>query len=237
MTAWLSRQWARCRNYVDALSLRERVLLTVTATVIVLGGGELFVLAPMVERFEHRAQAIVMKQQEIDAMRSVIGDLVARYRRDSDAANRARLAELRTALSETDAPLTRLTAGMVAPEEMAKLVEDVLLSNQHLDLVQMQNLAPEELLQTHAESAPPEGATDQTRPALSQTADIALYKHGLELSVKGRYAELVRFLRTLEALPWKVAWGKVRLEAYEYPLSKLVLVVYTFSLEEAWLQV
>lgn len=222
------------RDYMIARSLRERVLMLLTAATFIIASGHFLILSPMDEAIAEEQRALSLKHSEIDSMRAATTALIAEYRKDSDAANRARLAELQRALARTDTPLTQLTEGMVAPEEMAKLVEGVLVLNRRLELVDMRNLPPEPLFGND----PGEGG-DKTpaRQSKATRPDIALYKHGFEITVDGRYTEIVRFLHTLEDLPWKVTWGRLQLETRDYPLSRLVLVVYTFSLREPWLQV
>nr|NIO43188.1 hypothetical protein [Burkholderiales bacterium] len=53
----------------------------------------------------------------------------------------------------------------------------------------------------------------------------------------GRYLDIVDYLKTLEALPWKMFWGEAKLETEKYPRSRFTLVVYTLSLREGWIGV
>ena len=57
----------------------------------------------------------------------------------------------------------------------------------------------------------------------------------MNIEVKGGYLDVMRYLKSLEGLPWKVFWGKVTLKAEKYPDSRVNLLIYTLSTHEAWI--
>ena len=64
-----------------------------------------------------------------------------------------------------------------------------------------------------------------------------IYRHGIEVTVSGAYLDLHRYLSELERLPTQLYWSSLDLEATNYPRHTLKLVVYTLSLDPAWLNV
>jgi MSHA biogenesis protein MshJ len=68
-------------------------------------------------------------------------------------------------------------------------------------------------------------------------AQATVYQHGMRIEVRGQYLDMVRYLQALERLPVKVLWGRVRLESDDYPASTLSLLIYTLSLDKAWIGV
>jgi len=65
----------------------------------------------------------------------------------------------------------------------------------------------------------------------------ALYRHGVEITVEGPYADLMGYLAALEALPGpKLLWGGVKLKVERHPAVQLSFTVYTLSLDRAWIQ-
>ena len=64
-----------------------------------------------------------------------------------------------------------------------------------------------------------------------------VYKHGVELVVKGSYADLTQYLMRLEGLPWQMFWGKAELKVEEYPKATLTLTLFTLSLDKTWLRI
>ena len=58
-----------------------------------------------------------------------------------------------------------------------------------------------------------------------------------ERRFSGAYLDLHRYLSELERLPTQLYWSSLDLEATNYPRHTLKLVVYTLSLDPAWLNV
>jgi MSHA biogenesis protein MshJ len=57
----------------------------------------------------------------------------------------------------------------------------------------------------------------------------------MNIEIKGGYLDILRYLKSLEALPWKVFWGKVTLKTEKYPDSRASVLIYTLSTREAWI--
>jgi MSHA biogenesis protein MshJ len=117
-----------------------------------------------------------------------------------------------------DTDLVRVTAGLVPPKEMTRLIEQMLLKNRGLQVMRVESIPATPLLEGGA------GVTG-----------TMVYKHGMHVEVKGGYLEILRYLKSLEALPWKVFWGKATLKTEKYPDSRVSLVIYTLSTHEAWI--
>lgn len=63
-----------------------------------------------------------------------------------------------------------------------------------------------------------------------------LYRHGVELTVRGGYLDLVDYMNTLESLPVQLFWGRAQLEVEHYPDVRLTLTLYTMSLDDQWMK-
>jgi MSHA biogenesis protein MshJ len=115
---------------------------------------------------------------------------------------------------------------------MGALLEQVLNQNGRLQLVALETLAATPLLDTPAlkpaNTAAPSGANGQERQ---------VYKHGVRLTVRGSYADLVQYLTALEKLPTQMFWGSAKMSVQQYPVTEMTLILYTLSLDTVWLQV
>jgi MSHA biogenesis protein MshJ len=127
---------------------------------------------------------------------------------------------------------------------MAPLLETILRANGRLQLVSMKTLpvgSVNEMAETQAAAkdgkagavAPAPGATKAAAP--SNPADL-LYRHGVEVAVRGNYLDLVNYMSALESMPTQLFWGKAQLEVEEYPSSRLTLTLYTLSLDPKWMK-
>lgn len=75
-----------------------------------------------------------------------------------------------------------------------------------------------------------------TVPATTATSGGGLYRHGVELVLEGSYADLLGYLKAMEALPQRVLWGSASLKVGQHPRTTLTLRVYTLSRDPNWLE-
>ena len=73
--------------------------------------------------------------------------------------------------------------------------------------------------------------------AADTSSGSGLYRHGVELVLEGSYADLLGYLRAVEALPQRVLWGGISLKVEQYPRATLTLRVFTLSRERHWLEI
>jgi MSHA biogenesis protein MshJ len=73
-------------------------------------------------------------------------------------------------------------------------------------------------------------------PAIAPKPGSLLYRHGVEITVRGNYLDMIDYMAALEALPTQLFWGGARLEVEEYPTARLTLTMYTLSLDSKWLK-
>ena len=59
--------------------------------------------------------------------------------------------------------------------------------------------------------------------------ESTLYKHGIDVSVKGGYPALLSYLRQLEGYPKPLYWSEVVLDAKDFRQASLKLVIFTLS--------
>lgn len=73
----------------------------------------------------------------------------------------------------------------------------------------------------------------------SNNADetVALYRHGIKLTLTGRYSALQAYLADLEQLQWKFFWQEFDLKVTEYPNNELSVTLYSLSTERKFIGV
>ena len=204
--AWLALD--RC---YQALSQRERRLVAVCCMVVVGMAIDSLWLTPA---WRDWRQARQLRQQAAVALQALDTSLTTlRQRQERDAHQvQAELAALqaRHAQAETQGH----TSDLVSPAEMLPLLEQLLGRHAGLQLRGLQSLG---------------------RVPLGQGAPV-LYRHGVELTVEGRYADLLAYLRTLEASPQRLLWGSLQLEVLEHPQVLLTLRLHTLSTDTDWVE-
>ena len=228
---------------VDALTLRERGLLFAACAAVIVFIGHSLVLGPI-----YRTQAALQEQisQQQNVLEGLDGEITARvqaYQVDPDAPARAKLEQIKQETAKLSDALLAMEHGLVPPERMGPLVDTILRANGRLKLVSMRTLPVEPL------SGPPGNAAAPGTPApapaqnpapvagapAGKPADL-LYRHGVEVTVRGNYLDMVDYMSALEAMPTRLFWGKAQLDAEEYPASRLTLTLYTLSLDRKWMK-
>jgi len=213
----LKKQFQGFANRIDAMSLRERAMIFITLLVALYLLAVNVLFSPLNAEKDRLQQQVNQKRQETQALEMQVQALAGNGE-DPDAGKRKKLEALQQNLKTMDTELVRVTAGLVPPREMARLIEQMLLKNRGLQVMRVESIPATPLLEGGA------GVTG-----------TMVYKHGMHVEVKGGYLDILRYLKSLEALPWKVFWGKATLKTEKYPDSRVSLVIYTLSTHEAWI--
>jgi len=108
----------------------------------------------------------------------------------------------------------------------------VLNKNGKLQLIELKTLPASPLLEKPQPSAAnlPAG---QTQPDPKKQ----IFKHGIQITVRGGYLDMLHYLAALEAMPAQMFWGEVSMRVDKYPDAELTLTLYTLSLDKTWLTV
>ncbi len=190
--------WASQARRIDALSLRERVIMFASIALALAGLADMLVLSPaLAERRQLTAQ-MRQQTQQIEALRSQLAASGPGQKDESPEARlRAALARARDEQRALDEQIRRELAGR---EEMARLpavLDRLLQRHERLSLVSL------------ASAAPPRPPSAANQPALRWQA--------VDLSVSGQYADLLLYLAELEqALPG-LRWGPLQIATPSMP--------------------
>ena len=204
----------------DALALRERYLVAVALLGGVLLIGWTMIVDPALARSRVAERAIVNQRSQLATLAAQTQALQAPDK-NPEALAGAELAELKKRLSALNARFAALGGDLVPPERMAGLLEELLGRKRGLHLLGLRTLPAASVLEPKAGGV--------------EAGAAGLYKHGVEISLEGGYAELTEYLAQLEKSPQKLLWSSVTLSAETYPKLVLTLTVYTLSLDRTWL--
>ena len=232
----MKAQLLQLKARLEAMSLRERAMVFAATAAVIVFAGHALLLAPT---FAQQAALRTQIAQQLEAVTGTDAEIAAKvqaFQVDPDAASRARLNSINQELGQLGQQLLAIEHGLVPPERIAPLLESILRANGKLKLVSMRTLPVEPL------SGPP-GAATQAAPvepapgAASSAADVPLlYRHGVEVTVRGNYLDMVDYMSALEALPTRMFWGRAQLDVEEYPAARLTLTLHTLSLDRQWMK-
>lgn len=217
---------------VDALTLRERGLLFAAAAAVIVFVGHTAVLGPVYSEQEALRDQINQQQNNLMGLDGEIAAKVQAYQVDPDAPARQKLDAIRQETAVLGDSLLAMEHGLVPPERMAPLVDTILRANARLTLVSMRTLPVESMSALGGQ-----GAATQAAPAATPAKPTELlYRHGVEVTVRGNYLDMVEYMSALEAMPTRLFWGRAQLDVEEYPASRLTLTLYTLSLDRKWMK-
>lgn len=209
----------RYAERIDAATLRERVLMFLGLTLVLVFLGNAALLEPLRAKQKSLAAETALRQKELQTLQAQLEPMARSMQADPDAANRVKRAALREQLSRLDARIAQEQRRFTPPERMRAVLEEMLQRNKGLALLDLRSLPV----------APIGGA----RPGAAGSG--ALYRHGIEFTVSGSYIDLYEYLRALERMPTQLYWRRAELVVSEYPVVTLKLTAYTVSFDRAWL--
>ena len=215
----MKAQLERYAERIDALTLRERVLIFIAAALVLIAVAHLGFISPLLGKNKRLSREVAQKQTELAVVQAQLQSMARSGQVRPDDANRARLEGLKRRLAQLDARIEGAASRFTPPQRMREVLQQILARNPRLHLIGLKSL-PVQRFAAAGAGAP--------RP---------IYRHALELSVSGAYLDLYAYLRQLENLPTRLYWAKADLAAGDYPKVVLKLTVYTLSFDPSWMSV
>lgn len=231
----MKRYWELVRGKIDGMSLRERAVIFLAAAFVVVASVNAVLLNPLLVKQTALSAQLVQKQEKMKELQAQLQAHSQARHDDQHSPLRIRLAQLKQQLQEQDGYLQSHRDRLVEPDKMAGLLEQVLNKNDKLQLVELKTL-PASLLVEKPQAAIPQAADSpvgQKQPDLQKQ----VFKHGIQITVRGGYLDMLRYLAALEKMPVQMFWGEVSLSVEKYPDAVLTLTLYTLSLDKTWLTV
>ncbi len=229
----MRRYWELARGKIDEMSLRERALVFAAVAFVLISLMNTLLLEPLLSRQKGLSAELVQQQEKMKEMQAQIQALLQAKSDDEHSPLRNRLGQLRQQLGEQDGFLQGRRDRMVEPAKMANMLEQVLNRNGKLELVALNTLPVGLLIEKPLQA----GATAQSAVADQQAEQKQIFKHGVKISVRGSYLDLLQYLTALEKMPVQMFWGEASLSVDQYPVATLTLTLYTLSLDKTWLAV
>lgn len=210
------------------------------AALLLITAVDTFFLAPLLSEQKAASQQVTQDQQQIASLQNEIRVRVASHDIDPDGPNRIRLRELKQQSALLHEELLNMQKGLVSPDKMASLLEDMLKRNGRLQLTSLKTLPVTLLNEPAASDAAPAKTANGTATvdkSANQMLRSAVYKHGVEIVVQGGYLDILNYMTDLESMPWQLFWANAKLNAATYPKATMTLTLFTLSLDKKWLYI
>ena len=216
-------KWDWLNQKINSLSLRERVLVLLAILIAMHQAWDSLLWQPLADQ---KDRMLSRESQGNDALLQTqveLKILTSKANADPDLATRQQIESLETQLASIGEQIDQTSASLVSPSEMAKLLEQLLISEKGLELIKLQTLESVPLI-TSAEKE-------------TVTTNYQIYRHGFTIEFAGSYLATLKYIEALEQLPWTFFWDGIDYQVEEYPQSRVRLNLYTLSLSEGWIGV
>jgi MSHA biogenesis protein MshJ len=235
----MNSYWERIRAAIDDLSLRERAMIFVAAAFVVIALMNVTLLDPLSARQKIMSAQVIQQQEKMKELQAQMQGLLQARSDDEHSPLRLRLAQLKHQLQEQDSYLQSRRDKLIAPDKMAGLLKQVLEQDGRLQLVELKTLPVSLLIEKPkaVDVAVQVTAADSPGEHKQPDPQKQIYKHGVSITVRGGYLDLLRYITALEKMPTQMFWGEVNLSVEKYPDALFTLTVYTLSLDKTWLAV
>jgi len=237
MKQQLMQQWIKLSTRLDAMTLRERAMVFAAVVASILFLLYTTSVEPLLNKQKLLRGQIRQQQNQVAGIDMEIAAMAQGFVVDPDVATRERLQAVQHEIDTTSAGLMAVQKGLVAPNKIAPLLEQLLRGNGKLKLVSMKTLPVTGLNEAvlPAEPARAAAATAASAKAAPKPREL-LYRHGVEIVLQGSYLDMISYMEALESLPVQLFWGNASLDAQQYPNSRLTLTLYTLSLDQKWIK-
>ena len=121
-----------------------------------------------------------------------------------------------------DLEIAAMSGTLVQPIQMANVLSRVMLQQGGVELLSIENRPPESLFFSSGDLG---------------DEPLVVYKHGLNLTLRGSYLDMLRYLSAIENLGVRFFWERVEYKAETYPLGVIDIKVFTLSTQEQLLNV
>ena len=212
-------------------------MVTCALVVVVLAMMNTLLLSPVLARQKLITSELATDNAQIDALNQELTQLSSTPALDPDAQNRQRIVALQSNLKLLETNLTGLQTTLISPDKMPELLRSLLKKNSALKLIELKTLPATGLLETESSSIQTGTESNNAEVKVSEIQNSPVFKHGVEITIEGRYLDLLEYVSDIEKMPWHVLWSKVALNAEHYPDTQLTLTVYTLSLDQTWLTI
>lgn len=224
MKAWV---WALARR-LDGLTLRERALVGLAAALALGLSLHGLLIAPTERALRQEREGLAAARARLAALQAQLDQVRAGLAADPEAELRAQLEALREQIRSADARLEQASVQLITPEQMVRVLQDLIRQNRSLTLVSVVS-EPARPLTVEGAAAEAAGRQEGDAPTV--------FRHDLRIEFRGDYLSALEYLRAVEALPWRIFWDRIEMRVEDYPQVHIRLRTHTLSLEEGWLGV
>lgn len=228
-------------NRLEALSLRERIMVVVGVPVVLVVIGQFLVFGPAAARSAEARKQIELREGEVKAF----SDALATQAAVAPLPATDQLLRQRNELQERIEKARTIVAGIDQTVDWGTVVRATVAGTPGLTLTKLRTM-PAEVVFVSSRVKPADapasgprtaaGSASSPAPAASSAAALSLpglgqsiYRHRAELTINGEFGTLLRYLQALQRVPGELRWDRLQLSVDTYPQASVQLTLFTLS--------
>ncbi|TDM09484.1 MAG: hypothetical protein C4K60_09530 [Ideonella sp. MAG2] len=235
----------------DARNVRERMMIAVAVVAVSLLLLDRLWLNDAFKRYRtHQAELSAWKEQRRTIDSEIQG--LAQELRNLQDSKAQQVEQVRKRLADAQAALHDTQQGVVSAQQMLPLLQQLLQRSpcasaqagcSRLRVRSVKSLGRTEVTLGGVQQASPVAAQAASAAAAPSLGGLpvapgpALWRHGIEITLEGSYADLSAYVHNLESLQQRVLRGGMSFQVEAYPKATMTLTLYTLSLDHSWLEI
>ncbi|MCL6414998.1 hypothetical protein MIB92_05000 [Aestuariirhabdus sp. Z084] len=222
--------WASYCDLIDSRNERERMLIMVSILLLITMLFVVFVYDPL----KAKKQRALQQQQQTLINTAALQEEIRVSRMESDAISRQigeqRISELKKSIAHFDRVLQEATVDLIAPQQMAELLQVMMQRQKGLKLVSVKSFTKPVVLNEDGTKVP-DDELDETK----LTTPPKFYRHGMSLQLEGDFFTVQSYLKSIEASKWNLFWDRLDYRVVVAPKATVTLTIFTLSRDPKWL--
>lgn len=209
------RQWAAS---IDALSLRERLLILVTVSVALIFLWWNFYAQQVLAQTDTIVQKNEILENQIQTTELALKAIQQQMQQGVFAREEGRHQRLQAEFEKVNQALEEKTLRLVEPDQMFELMQQLVYRKSGLQLIELKRKSVSSVF----EQATP----DPDQPQI--------YRHTLLARFVGDFKSALAYIEGLQQQRSRLLWDKVSLKTKEYPKVQLDIELSTLSDSQHW---
>lgn len=232
----MRQQWQKSSEDFLNLTIREQYLILLTGLVAVFFIIFYLFIDDKMASNNSASKKIVQLSSSNQSLKISVLELQAALQRDPNEDTRNKLTQYEAKLAKVDTKLLTLTSDLMSPIQMRYALLDLLKLEKGVSLLSFELLGATSILSDPAPNSS-ENTSEVSTNKNEQPSNLNLYRHGIKITLSGRYFELRDYLTQLEKLPWKFFWQDFNFKLKEYPNSELEIEMYSLGTKKEFVGV
>ena len=202
------KQWRELNQRFLILSRREQWLIAITGWATILLVGFMFIIEPQMDKSNDIKMSLLKTGNDLQTVKNKIIIAKRKLTLDPNKDIENKIAQYQQQNDLLAKQLEIKIGSLVTPTQMTGLLEQVLRHSSALKLEAMTSLPSKQLMPGN---------------------NLGYFIHPVSLTFRGRYFDVVNYLKKLEALPVKYYWLSLNYQVDQYPWANVELQVYTLG--------